>query len=100
MKWSRENYHHNLSSPYSLRLASADAGGKIIVWDVVSGVAHCEIQEHSKPIQGKAWLLNIQICKGSKRVVLWITGARAALKVLKWVWKEKDTDDPGTKHGR
>ncbi|XP_017320048.1 WD repeat-containing protein 11 isoform X1 [Ictalurus punctatus] len=58
VKWSRENYHHNLSSPYSLRLASADAAGKIIVWDVVSGMAHCEIQEHSKPIQDMDWLWN------------------------------------------
>ncbi|TSN48459.1 WD repeat-containing protein 11 [Bagarius yarrelli] len=58
VKWSRENYHHNLSSPYSLRLASADAAGKIIVWDVVSGIAHCEIQEHSKPIQDMDWLWN------------------------------------------
>ncbi|KAF7710966.1 hypothetical protein HF521_009838 [Silurus meridionalis] len=56
VKWSRENYHHNLSSPYSLRLASADAAGKIIVWDVVSGMAHCEIQEHSKPIQDFTFL--------------------------------------------
>lgn len=53
VKWSRENYYHNLSSPYCLRLASGDASGKIIVWDVVSGTAHCEIQEHSKPIGGK-----------------------------------------------
>uniref|UniRef100_A0A672R468 WD repeat-containing protein 11 n=1 Tax=Sinocyclocheilus grahami TaxID=75366 RepID=A0A672R468_SINGR len=56
VKWSRENYHHGLSSPYSLRLASADAAGKIIVWDVVSGMAHCEIQEHTKPIQDMDWL--------------------------------------------
>ncbi|XP_066534821.1 WD repeat-containing protein 11 [Hoplias malabaricus] len=58
VKWSRENYHHSLSSPYSLRLASADAAGKIIVWDVVSGMPHCEIQEHSKPIQDMDWLWN------------------------------------------
>ncbi|KAG9344448.1 hypothetical protein JZ751_011118 [Albula glossodonta] len=56
VKWSRENYHHSLSAPYSLRLASADAVGKIIVWDVVSGTAHCEIQEHAKPIQDMEWL--------------------------------------------
>lgn len=61
MKWSRENYYHNLSSPYCLRLASGDASGKIIVWDVVSGTAHCEIQEHSKPIQGK------RSCKKAER---------------------------------
>uniref|UniRef100_UPI003AACEAED WD repeat-containing protein 11 n=1 Tax=Centroberyx gerrardi TaxID=166262 RepID=UPI003AACEAED len=58
VRWSRENYHHSLSSPYSLRLASGDASGKIIVWDVVSGTAHCEIQEHSKPIQDLEWLWN------------------------------------------
>ncbi|KAK9541820.1 hypothetical protein VZT92_001838 [Zoarces viviparus] len=56
VRWSRENYYHNLSSPYCLRLASGDASGKIIVWDVVSGTAHCEIQEHSKPIQDLEWL--------------------------------------------
>lgn len=63
MKWSKENYYHNLSSPYCLRLASGDASGKIIVWDVVSGTAHCEIQEHSKPIQGK----------GSFKTPLWLS---------------------------
>ncbi|KAA8590075.1 hypothetical protein FQN60_014009 [Etheostoma spectabile] len=31
---------------------------KIIVWDVVSGTVHCEIQEHSKPIQDMEWLWN------------------------------------------
>ncbi|KAM8852868.1 WD repeat-containing protein 11 isoform 1-T1 [Synchiropus picturatus] len=58
VKWSRENYYHNLSAPYCLRLASGDSSGKIIVWDVVSGTAHCEIQEHSKPIQDLEWLWN------------------------------------------
>lgn len=52
VKWAKENYHHNIGSPYSLRLASADATGKIIVWDVATGTARCEIQEHAKPIQG------------------------------------------------
>ncbi|XP_072280801.1 WD repeat-containing protein 11 [Pyxicephalus adspersus] len=56
VKWARENYHHNQGSPYSLRLASADASGKIIVWDVTSGTTRCEIQEHSKPIHDMQWL--------------------------------------------
>ncbi|KAM4703755.1 WD repeat-containing protein 11 [Rhinophrynus dorsalis] len=56
VKWARENYHHNMGSPYSLRLASADANGKIIVWDVTSGTTRCEIQEHSKPIHDMQWL--------------------------------------------
>uniref|UniRef100_A0A8D0BDJ2 WD repeat domain 11 n=1 Tax=Salvator merianae TaxID=96440 RepID=A0A8D0BDJ2_SALMN len=56
VKWAKENYHHNIGSPYSLRLASADATGKIIVWDVATGSARCEIQEHAKPIQDMQWL--------------------------------------------
>uniref|UniRef100_A0A8C5R6N5 WD repeat-containing protein 11 n=1 Tax=Leptobrachium leishanense TaxID=445787 RepID=A0A8C5R6N5_9ANUR len=56
VKWARENYHHNLGSPYALRLASADASGKIVVWDVMSGTTRCEIQEHSKPIHDMQWL--------------------------------------------
>ncbi|NXK96767.1 WDR11 protein, partial [Formicarius rufipectus] len=58
VKWAKENYHHNIGSPYSLRLASADAAGKIVVWDVATGTARCEIQEHSKPIQDMQWLWN------------------------------------------
>ncbi|KAM8924117.1 WD repeat-containing protein 11 [Pelodytes ibericus] len=56
VKWARENYHHNTGSPYALRLASADASGKIVVWDVMSGTTRCEIQEHSKPIHDMQWL--------------------------------------------
>ncbi|XP_077206059.1 WD repeat-containing protein 11 [Paroedura picta] len=56
VKWAKENYHHNVGSPYSLRLASADVTGKIIVWDVATGAARCEIQEHTKPIQDMQWL--------------------------------------------
>ncbi|CAH2322762.1 WD repeat-containing 11 [Pelobates cultripes] len=56
VKWARENYHHNLGSPYALRLASADSSGKIVVWDVMSGTTRCEIQEHSKPIHDMQWL--------------------------------------------
>lgn len=58
VKWARENYHHNIGSPYSLRLASADTTGKIIVWDVATGAARCEIQEYTKPIQDMEWLWN------------------------------------------
>ncbi|XP_059803789.1 WD repeat-containing protein 11 isoform X2 [Hypanus sabinus] len=58
VKWARENYHHNIGSPYSLRLASADTAGKIIVWDVATGAARCEIQEYTKPIQDMEWLQN------------------------------------------
>ena len=53
MKWAKENYHHDLGNPYSLRLASGDSNGVIIVWDVSAGVAKAEFSEGTKPIQGE-----------------------------------------------
>ncbi|NWY90332.1 WDR11 protein, partial [Loxia curvirostra] len=42
-----------------LKLQSLTLGDwKIIVWDVATGTARCEIQEHSKPIQDMQWLWN------------------------------------------
>ena len=52
MKWARENYHHDLGSPYNLQLVSADAGGLIVVWDVAQGKAKTEIIDGNKPVQG------------------------------------------------
>jgi len=52
VRWARENYAHDLGSPYSLRLASADTGGSIIVWDVAAGEPKSEFGDGNKPIQG------------------------------------------------
>lgn len=98
MKWSRENYYHNLSSPYCLRLASGDASGKIIVWDVVSGTAHCEIQEHSKPIQGtrfylliNSWCINIKIFSALLNFIQW--SLCLSLPDLEWLWNQDASRD-------
>ncbi|XP_078310578.1 WD repeat-containing protein 11-like [Crassostrea virginica] len=56
VKWAKENYHHDLGNPYSLRLASGDTSGVIIVWDVTAGVAKSEFSEGNKPIQDLEWL--------------------------------------------
>ncbi|XP_052225390.1 WD repeat-containing protein 11-like isoform X2 [Dreissena polymorpha] len=56
VKWSRENYAHDLGSPYSLRLASADTSGNIIVWDVAQGEPKSECCDGNKPILGMEWL--------------------------------------------
>lgn len=56
VKWAKENYHHDLGNPYSLRLASGDSNGVIIVWDVSAGVAKAEFSEGTKPIQDLEWL--------------------------------------------
>ena len=52
VKWARENYHHDTGSPYSLRLASGDTNGSVIIWDVSQGEAKTEFSDGNKPIQG------------------------------------------------
>ena len=52
VKWSRENYHHDLATPYTLRLASADHNGRIIVWDVAQASIRAEFSDGSKPVAG------------------------------------------------
>ena len=56
MKWCRENYHHDIGCPYSLRLASADAAGRIIIWDVSQGISLSEFSDGSKPVLDLHWL--------------------------------------------
>ncbi|KAL4232352.1 WD repeat-containing protein 11 [Mactra antiquata] len=56
VKWSRENYHHDIGSPYNLRLASADNWGNIIIWDVAQGEAKIEFSDGTKPILALEWL--------------------------------------------
>jgi len=91
VRWSRENYYHNVSSPYCLRLASGDASGKIIVWDVVSGTAHCEIQEHSKPIQGERALTQHAVRRRSPRRS---PSSRSSLSAdLEWLWSQDASRD-------
>ena len=47
VKWARENYHHDLSNPYALTLASADVEGRILIWDVLQGIVKAEFSEPS-----------------------------------------------------
>lgn len=56
VKWCRENYHHDLGCPYSLRLASADTTGHIIIWDVSQGISLSEFSDGSKPVLDLHWL--------------------------------------------
>lgn len=56
VKWARENYNHDIGSPYTLRLASGDAAGCIIIWDVVLGEVKTECLDGNRPIQALEWL--------------------------------------------
>lgn len=56
VKWARENYCHDLCSPYSLRLASADTNGRILIWDVTHAVIGAECIETGKPVADMDWV--------------------------------------------
>lgn len=56
LKWSRENYHHDSASPYSLRVASVDTSGHVVVWDVTQGSERAEFSERGRPINDLEWL--------------------------------------------
>ncbi|XP_064605109.1 WD repeat-containing protein 11-like [Liolophura sinensis] len=56
LKWAHESYHHDIGSPYMLRLASADTTGTIIVWDVAQGYIKAEFSEGSRSIQDLQWV--------------------------------------------
>ena len=57
VKWARENYHHDLSNPYTLTLAAADAEGRILIWDVLQGVVKAEFYESSSTSKWNIWQL-------------------------------------------
>jgi len=56
VRWARENYCHDLCSPYSLRLASADTNGRILIWDVTHAVVGAECLETGKPVANMDWV--------------------------------------------
>ncbi|XP_005089399.1 WD repeat-containing protein 11 [Aplysia californica] len=63
VKWAHEQYHHDLNSPYTLRLASSDTHGHIVVWDVGLGVVRSEFIDGNKPVLGMQWLSNQDACR-------------------------------------
>ncbi|CAL1537683.1 unnamed protein product [Lymnaea stagnalis] len=63
VKWAHEQYHHDLNSPYTLRLASSDTHGHIIVWDVGMGVVHSAFEDGNKQILGMQWVSNQDACR-------------------------------------
>ncbi|GAA56192.1 WD repeat-containing protein 11, partial [Clonorchis sinensis] len=56
VKWAPENFYHDHKNPYGLRLASADASGMIIIWDVVTASVVSEICEPNHNVLDFQWI--------------------------------------------
>jgi len=52
VKWACENYHHDIASPYTLRLVSADTNGLLISWDVGDGNSVAKFSCGNKLVEG------------------------------------------------
>ena len=56
MRWARQLYHCTLGSPYMLRLASVDAVGVCMVWDVGQATAMANFSLGNKHLVDIQWL--------------------------------------------
>ncbi|XP_035227058.1 WD repeat-containing protein 11-like isoform X2 [Stegodyphus dumicola] len=63
VKWAHENYYHDLTHPYTLKLASADASGLIVVWDAKDGRTISTFSETGKPASDIDWLSGRDNCQ-------------------------------------
>ncbi|KAM7541298.1 hypothetical protein Aperf_G00000030997 [Anoplocephala perfoliata] len=78
LKWAPENYYHDSKNPYTHRLASADSSGRIIIWDVLSGVPLAEASEQSTGVYDMHWISDQDISRDlllvlhtNNKLVLW-----------------------------
>ena len=59
VRWRKTKHYHQLSAPYTLVLASADASGTILIWDVARGEVQTTLNDTNRPVQGKSNLYNL-----------------------------------------
>ncbi|XP_019864425.1 PREDICTED: WD repeat-containing protein 11-like isoform X2 [Amphimedon queenslandica] len=63
VRWSRQLHHCTLASPYILRLASVDANGQCIVWDVGQATHISNFSIGNKPLVDIQWLTTNDTCR-------------------------------------
>ncbi|CAF0850740.1 unnamed protein product [Didymodactylos carnosus] len=78
VKWAAENYYHNHDNPYSLKLASADTSGNILIWDVYKATVQSEFHEGKQPVADMSWYIgdsnliyHLLVLHTPNQLVLW-----------------------------
>uniref|UniRef100_A0A0X3P7H9 Uncharacterized protein n=2 Tax=Schistocephalus solidus TaxID=70667 RepID=A0A0X3P7H9_SCHSO len=78
LRWAPENYYHDAKNPYLHRLASADASGRIIIWNVLSGSALAEGTEPGSAVCAIQWVPDQEISRdllavlhSDNKLILW-----------------------------
>lgn len=93
VKWSKESFYHDVSNPYTLKLASSDNMGCIVIWDVKMAKSTAVLSEGSKPIADMEWVSAKDACQNllvalqpPYSVILWNTESGAK------IWKKSYTE--------
>ncbi|KAF8786440.1 WD repeat-containing protein 11 [Argiope bruennichi] len=93
VKWANENYYHDLTHPYSLKLASLDTSGLIVVWDVKESKPISSFFETGKPATDIEWLSGRDSCHQL------LVGLHPPYSIVVWntetgnkVWKKSYTE--------
>ncbi|XP_064464638.1 WD repeat-containing protein 11-like [Ornithodoros turicata] len=56
VRWAREMYYHDLVNPHSLKLATADTAGTILVWNVSQATVRSTLNDTERPVLELCWL--------------------------------------------
>ena len=91
MKWSQEDYYHDLHSPYNMQLAAGNTAGHVMIWDIRQGNLLNDLVETSRTPLSMEWLRKHQVSHdlllvlySSNILILWNadTGVRLWKKVF------------------
>ncbi|KAL5962355.1 WD repeat-containing protein 11, partial [Taenia solium] len=78
LAWAPENYYHDSKNPYTHRLASADASGRIVIWNVASATPLAEASEYDSGVCDMHWISDQDISRDlllilhtENKLILW-----------------------------
>ncbi|CAF2904464.1 unnamed protein product [Rotaria sp. Silwood2] len=99
VKWCPDQFYHNIDDPYSLKLASADSTGNILIWDVYKSSVQAEFRDGNKLISDMIWYLSdnnpqlLLVIHSPNIVTLWNT--QTGTKIWRIVYdheRQRDTE--------
>ncbi|CAF0755920.1 unnamed protein product [Rotaria sordida] len=99
VKWCPDKFYHNIDDPYSLKLASADSSGNILIWDVYKSSVQTEFRDGNKLISDMIWYLTddnsqlLLVIYSPNIVTLW--NAQTGTKIWRIIYdheRQRDTE--------
>ncbi|XP_013774548.1 WD repeat-containing protein 11-like [Limulus polyphemus] len=93
VKWSKEAHYHDQWFPYNLKLASADTGGSIVIWNVAEATVKASFSDGTRAVTDLEWLSGNDSCQNflaalhpPYSIIIWNTETGSK------VWKKSYTE--------